>query len=443
MKLTDTLQINKAKLSVNAMWLIVGVFAVLIIAKTIADFRLVYLGILLLPLLIFLAIQKPVIFPFGVYVFFIPFDPISSITSGNIFTLTKLLGILTMLILFVKGIVENKFIKPNRVAIWWVLFILYGLLTVSWAINPEKVINSIPTAMGLLIFYLLVASYQFKKEDYETLKWFILLGGIVAAIVVCYGYTIGKFYGRASLMFGDRIANPNGVAIAMLIPLSLCVEKLLRKNKKIVKVLYIISFALLVYAIIITGSRKALLGVGLILIVYQILSSKKMSLSFVVIVIGIGIMQFIPHYHLERWGAAVETGAGGRLDIWYVGLQSLKKYWLSGAGLSNFPEAFTEHVYHSLNYVGIQRVAHNEYLKTIVELGIMGFMLFVIAIWNHYRLLQTRIIDMNKIMLKASFWAILMIMLSADVTWNKSYWLLWMMIVIDKNLLNQIAETKK
>ena len=91
---------------------------------------------------------------------------------------------------------------------------------------------------------------------------------------------------------------------------------------------------------------------------------------------------------------------------------------------------------HSLKYVGVYRGAHNEYLNVLVEFGLAGFIIFIIGIWKHYQLLQTRIIDLNRIMLKASFWAMLTVMLFSDIMWGKSFWLLWMMVMLPGHLIS-------
>src|SRR3989304_4061795 len=82
----------------SKLWVILGIFVVLFLGYAIADENWFYLGALLIPLFIYLSIEKPFIFPFGFYVFLLPFDRILTLSdSGKGATLTKYIGVLTML----------------------------------------------------------------------------------------------------------------------------------------------------------------------------------------------------------------------------------------------------------------------------------------------------------------------------------------------------------
>jgi hypothetical protein len=81
-----------------------------------------------------------------------------------------------------------------------------------------------PTLVGLFVFYLIVSSYKIQEHEYNTLKWCILFGGILAAIVSFNLFQSGLGYGhtqRATITVQDASINPNALAISMLMPLSI------------------------------------------------------------------------------------------------------------------------------------------------------------------------------------------------------------------------------
>jgi len=95
----------------------------------------------------------------------------------------------------------------------------------------------------------------------------------------------------------------------------------------------------------------------------------------------------MPELFFERVSdIAIAVSSGeGRVDIWRVGLQALQRYWLIGAGLSNFPFAYNEYAGFAVTYQGYSRGSHNIFLGTWVELGIIGLALMLVALWLQLR----------------------------------------------------------
>ena len=84
-------------------------------------------------------------------------------------------------------------------------------------------------------------------------------------------------------------------------------------------------------------------------------------------------MMILPAQFFSRIHEASATRGAGRLDIWHVGAQILKHFGLFGAGLSNFPMAYTRRTQvMPRHYRGLDWGAHNIYLQTAVESGAVG-----------------------------------------------------------------------
>ena len=159
---------------------------------------------------------------------------------------------------------------------------------------------------------------------------------------------------------------------------------------------------------------------------------QRVTFITILIILGIVLLSFLPSLFFERWSNAVEGGGSGRLGIWYFGLLSLEKYWPFGAGLKNFPLAFAEFA----PYAGATRAPHNIYLGYFVELGIIGFSLLIMAIISHYKVIRSSLSfnNINQIMLTASLCGTLVASCFLDTLYVKSFWLLWMMIMMNKNI---------
>jgi O-antigen ligase len=435
---------NYSVLAKKTPWIVIGSFTVLTGAMAIVNMRWNYLGMLLfLPLFIYFFFKKNIFF-FGFYAFLLSLDTVfTSQSVGAVASITKYAATLAMIVFCAKCLVEEKLQRPHKTVIWWILLSLYSLLTLTWASVPQPsyiIINII----SIPAFYLVVSSYKVNRKDYEMLKWFIIAGGVAATLLIMLGYDIllqsGKQFNRVSVIIGDdEITYQNFIAFALLLPTSMSLEKILQQGARSKKIFFTVILGLLLMGIVLSGSRGGMLGAGVIFLVYFLLSTKKITFLTLVVPLGILVISLSPNFLFERWEIAAKTGGAGRLTIWQVGLKALGKYWITGAGMGNFPAAYTEFVNYGSRYVGIYRGSHNLYLGMFVELGIIGFALMIIGFAAHYKAID-KVVSFNRsdfdaIMLKASFWSLLVSSFFLDTFWYKQLWILWMLIMIRKNAL--------
>lgn len=440
---------KKTYLNNNAIWLALLSITAIIISIAIVYNKWLYLSILFIPVLLYFSIEKLFIFPFGLYVFFLPLDSIfilSRLSQGQ--ALTKYLALLIISVLLLKGAFENKLKRPDTVtAILWSLFVLWSVLSMLWAIDLQTTLSSIRNAVGLLIFYLILSSYKIHWKEYETLKWFIVAGGIFAGAFSLFSYQ--ELYrsaadiDRMAVTIGKHSSGLNSLAYSLLLPVAVCLEKILEQRKKLIKGILCICFAIIVFCIILTGCRAVMVGVAAIFAITILSTRQKISFLTVLIIIGMIIAPFIPDFFFTRWDEALDTGGAGRLDIWYIGFKALiEKYLPIGAGLGNFPMAFDEFSHINPHFLKTGRAAHNTYLGIFVELGIIGISLMILAMWKSYRQIQSPFknkVTTDSIMLKSAFWGIIIAAFAGDSTWDKSFWLLFILISMHYNLQPHIS----
>ncbi len=431
----------------NTGWIIVGLIVALISGAAIAEGKWLYLGVPLASLVIFISIKNPIIFPLGIYVLLLPFDSLLSITGREGATFTKFIGILTIGILSLKGAFEKKLAPPDNVSRWWTFFVLFSFLSVIWAIEPGLMTSTIFTMSGLLILYLVVASYRVTRNDFDTIKWFILCSGFLAAMAIIYEFATGMMYYsfRVALFLEDRVIGPNKLAFDMLFPLSIAIAMILEKRPIMTKITLLSVIGVIVFGLLLSGSRGGMAGALAILMVYMVYSKKRMTLGIIIAAVALIAIPMVPDFIADRIADSAGSRGDGREDIWVVGLKALEKYWLLGSGQNNFGKAYTEFANNAPIFRGLDRASHNLFLGVFVELGIVGLSLMVIAIIKHYQILRLRTnkycCENDRIMLKAVFFGMLVSSLSLDTFFYKSFWLLWMMILVYKNVLTRESRT--
>lgn len=414
------------------------IFSTLIAAAVISYGKWLYLAVLTMPFLCYLAIRKPFIFPFGAYLFFIPVDQIALIGGYGGTTVTKYLGILSILSLLLKGSFERKLKLPHNSALVLFLFVLLGSVSFLWAIDPSAASKRFPTMFGLFLLYLVMASYRITHAEYRACKWFIILGGLAAAAVAIYEHSIGINYtslDRATLSFGEETTDPNIFAFGLLLPASATLESVLSNKGKVLRAALLLVLIVILVAIFISGSRGGMVGVFVLFAVYLFVIQRKVTVLGALLTACIMVFSFVPMEVLsDRWANAVESGGAGRIEIWLGGLRALPTYWATGAGLSNFPYVYSEFGRFTPQTVLIMRAPHNIFLEIAIELGIAGLVLFLVVIWKHYRVLNGRLGDESRVvMLKAAFFSLLTASFFLGTLWTKSFWLLFMCILMHYN----------
>ena len=101
-----------------------------------------------------------------------------------------------------------------------------------------------------------------------------------------------------------------------------------------------------------------------------------------VAVLAVGLL-FMPRLFFERMHEATTSRVSGRQDIWLVGIHSLQSYGAFGAGTDNFSRAYGKYAGTALFFAGDRRDAHNIYLCTAVEFGILGLLFLFEAVRSH------------------------------------------------------------
>jgi O-antigen ligase len=209
-------------------------------------------------------------------------------------------------------------------------------------------------------------------------------------------------------------------------------------------------FGIIFLMIILTGSRGGIFQVIITLLWYLNLIRSRSRFSSVVgitlVLCGLLLLgiQILPPQVSGRLGimSILQDQGTGRFTVWRMGLEALKDRPLFGYGWYNFPIAYDQYsaIFWPKNYrgrfLGWHRSAHNLYLQTLVELGIVGFGMLMCAIWSHFREIQGLVAKKDPLAPQIS--AILIAMLASgltlEVATSKSFWATFGLVQIAVNI---------
>lgn len=259
-----------------------------------------------------------------------------------------------------------------------IFLLLAGL---SMAIAPYK---SMAFTWGQVIFYyalfFYLATAVFSIERSEWVAIYAITGMAVAESVWAFAQRLHGVTRPSGSFF-----NPNMLAgylaPALLIAVSFVIFRNGAAYSRSRKAVFVVVACTLAVAIIITGSRGALvsLGAGLFLVLWT--RSKRLAVVSVSLVAA--ALLVLPNPVKERLSSG-DIFAYSRADIWASTARMIADNPV-GVGLGNFKYMATRYNFPVedavIRYGKIANNAHNEYLQIGAEMGIAGLAAFLYGIY--------------------------------------------------------------
>jgi O-antigen ligase len=405
-------------------------------------------GALCVPVLLFYPVELAV----GFYAVLIPFDSIAVLgdaQKGR--TLTWFAGAGAIAILFCAGLAFRRLKSPPAASLWWILFTTWCAATSVWALSPETSVHELPSSLSILALYLASSCFRYTKNELQGVTFMAIFGGCCAAVWSAYLFQQGHFYEtgaetRASLIVGGRYANPDGLAMTLLLPISLAFGYFLTFKRLLPKACMLVAIAITTLGLFLTMSRGAVVALVVMLFVYlyRLKAGSRLVAPMILLTL---LLAFMPASFFLRFQQAGSSGGSGRLDIWKVGITAFEHYGLVGAGFFNFPFAYTNYAGEAHHYEGNYRDSHNIYLAMGVELGVVGLCFFGLAVRSQFRAAgrSKDQSDVNHLQLatQAAACGALVFGLFGNILWTKGFWFAWMLLAaasaLDDSPRNAVA----
>jgi O-antigen ligase len=314
-------------------------------------------------------------------------------------------------LVFFGGVLSSGvfFLKPrlkytSNLLIWCALLVIisYSFLRAFFAetsFTPETILAW--TRVLFLFFFISLTCSVLKKKQIRDLitHWLIASSTIISILALTQKFGLISFLfpvveGYTQPMysvFGNQ--NLLGGYLAITMPLLLSKYFGTPTNKYLIGLI-----GLLLVALILSECRTAWLasGVGVaIVFYYHRKSTAKASYIifgiFCLLCIVVPILSASTVQKIIQTGTAEDISFGLRQWIWAGSLTMWKDFAVSGTGLGNFayyspnylgqileygrPERFTFNQIHTWH-------AHSDYLETLINFGLAGFLVIGVAIWS-------------------------------------------------------------
>lgn len=306
------------------------------------------------------------------------------------------LVILTVISFVIKILLgKEKFYTVTQPSFFIVGFLLVAGFSSLTSFNIAK---SVQTYVLYLVFafayFLTVNNIKTKNQWYNLVVVFALTGLLVGLYGVYQNYFVTftdtswideDMFTEIQTRVYSTFDNPNvlGQYLIMVIPVAFA---LMWSDKRfLAKVFYAFIVAVMMACLIFTWSRAAWVAILLAIGFYMVMKDRRWASLLVVALL---IMPFVlPESIISRitsLGNMSDSSTAYRFSVWISSLRMAGDYWMSGIGLG--AGAF-ERVYqkYALNGAGFALHSHNFYIQLVVEMGILGIILFAFIMISTYR----------------------------------------------------------
>jgi O-antigen ligase len=321
--------------------------------------------------------------------------------------------------------------------------VVWMIASYCWSADPRLTAVKAGSCVQLLVMVWLIWEFASTKRLQVSLFAAYVLGSYVSALsticsfVTSTGSNLGLVEGRYTAVGFDE--NELGITLA----LSLIMSCYLLAHHAGWQVIWLIHIPICVLAICLTGSRGAFISLGVAVLIFPLTfgsfskRQKWLVLSTLPILV-LTALAFIPQTTWDRMGTIQSEVSEGTLTkrtyIWAAGLDVYREHPVVGVGAG----AFGPSVYSRLD---IPYVAHNSYLSVLVELGVVGAILFAVVL---IALLRSATLLPK---LERRVWIILLLTWSVavlSVTWEhrKPTWFLFGLLIAQSATFRSPRETR-
>jgi O-antigen ligase len=367
-------------------------------------------------------------------IFTIPWEDSVPLLGG--FVLGRWVGLLTFAAVVLRMVMTGQYRKVSALHVWMMGLVGWAAASFFWSVDRDATAIRAGTYLQLLTVAWLIWELAVTEARVEKLLQSYVFGTCVLSISTLVNFSAGYTASDAAAAEGvtrwhdSRFTvlgvNENDLGLMLALSIPMIFYLLVRRKGPYLTPLLWAQLALCFTALILSGSRGGLLS-GLVALVMLPLSASLLPrwqriAAVAVCIAGLAAGAYLvpASTRLRIMGFTSEISEGTmthRTVIWAAGMEAFRDHALAGVGAGSYGSVV-------LKALDIPYAAHNTFLSVLVELGVVGALLFLgflASIW--YSVWQMRYLD-------KCLWIILLLTWGTGVsalTWeyHKPTWFLF------------------
>ena len=290
----------------------------------------------------------------------------------------------------------------NSITVIFLTFILWGLLSYFYAINPNEVIVKfsrwINVLCGILIVSILLKKFNNQFKALAYIMSFALLVEISASLSQYINLLQITTYDFSKTLFIKGLtANKNVTSASIIVKIPFLLYLIWDSKKIILKYIYSIILFSAFYNIIILSSRASYISISLLILliaIYFVITGIKyknlknnlnqyllyplfaLTFSILFSFISLGSSNSATISNRITTINTTDTSASQRLRYYGHSIEQVKNNPILGVGLGNWKIKSIDYDHLNMNGYTVPYHVHNDFLEIAAELGLFGFLLY-------------------------------------------------------------------
>lgn len=266
-----------------------------------------------------------------------------------------------------------------------VLFLFVMIISTFTSIDPGGSFRDLALHLGGLSFLFVISNTVKHKKDLNIIITVTVFSAFLVALYGLYQYVVGVEVEKAWLDVVNNpgirtrvysvFNNPNILAEYLIMMIPLCISLLWISKKIHKKIIFLGMSLVMILSLLFTLSRGGWIGFAFSALVFIMLVEKRLLLSL--IPISVGAIYLLPQTILNRIlsiGNLQDSSNAYRITMWEITGDIIRDHPIVGVGFGHLPFKQTFETY-------IRTMptfhAHNTYLETAAETGIVGLVVFL------------------------------------------------------------------
>lgn len=277
--------------------------------------------------------------------------------------------------------------RENMLFVIFLPFVIFSFITMSFSINDSYFFTSVQKTLSYLLSFLILPdliSRLFSEQRVAFLKKFIFF----ISVILLTGILLKYFAPDFALLSGDRFrgvfGGPNGLGVFCVLFFIVFFVFINYYNEMFSKQEIIFIFSIIIFSILFSGSRNALIAV-FIFYLFQRFFGLSPFLGFIVFVIFLFLSEMISSNAVlivNSFGLSdifrvqtIEEGSG-RFIAWAFAWKQIQHDFFIGRGFA-YNEFYMRQNYGLLLKLNHQGGIHNSFLTFWFDQGLIGLLFYL------------------------------------------------------------------